>query len=70
MIMDMPEHNQGTLGGTMLLGSRKFIFTKNCKLRSLYGEVDSASERHRHRYSHIVLLIIIYNTIYLLCVIV
>jgi len=50
VIMDMPEHNQGQLGGTMLLGSRKFLFTQKCKLRSLYGEVDSASERHRHRY--------------------
>jgi len=50
VVIDMPEHNQGQLGGTMLLGSRSFNFTQECKLRDLYGKKDVSKERHRHRY--------------------
>ena len=49
MIIDMPEHNKGQLGGTMLLGARTFKFTEECKLKSLYGNKETAKERHRHR---------------------
>jgi CTP synthase len=28
VIIEMPEHNQGQMGGTMRLGRRKTIFTK------------------------------------------
>lgn len=50
VVIDMPEHNKGDLGGTMLLGARTFHFTQDCKLKSLYGNKDTARERHRHRY--------------------
>ncbi|GMS80205.1 hypothetical protein PENTCL1PPCAC_2380 [Pristionchus entomophagus] len=50
VVIDMPEHNVGGLGGTMRLGARTTVFlTEKCKLRSLYGE-DEVEERHRHRY--------------------
>jgi CTP synthase len=50
VIIEMPEHNTGQMGGTMRLGKRKTLFTKDCVLRKLYGDVDSVDERHRHRY--------------------
>ena len=50
VVIDMPEHNQGQLGGTMLLGTRTFKFTQDCKLKSLYGNKDVGKERHRHRF--------------------
>uniref|UniRef100_A0A1B6K2K2 CTP synthase n=1 Tax=Homalodisca liturata TaxID=320908 RepID=A0A1B6K2K2_9HEMI len=54
VVIDMPEHNQGNMGGTMRLGKRKTIFCNkdsyNSKLRQLYGNQDSIEERHRHRY--------------------
>ncbi|XP_076034689.1 CTP synthase isoform X2 [Oratosquilla oratoria] len=51
VVVEMPEHNPGQLGGTMRLGKRQTIFkTGNTKLRQLYGNVDFVEERHRHRY--------------------
>lgn len=51
VIIEMPEHNQGKMGGTMRLGVRKTVFTTdNSILRKLYNNVDYVDERHRHRY--------------------
>lgn len=51
VIIEMPEHNPGQLGGTMRLGKRQTIFkSDNSKLRQLYGNVNFVEERHRHRY--------------------
>uniref|UniRef100_A0A671KSZ3 CTP synthase n=1 Tax=Sinocyclocheilus anshuiensis TaxID=1608454 RepID=A0A671KSZ3_9TELE len=51
VVIDMPEHNPGQMGGTMRLGKRRTIFkTKNSILRKLYGDVDYVEERHRHRF--------------------
>uniref|UniRef100_A0A9J8CQD5 CTP synthase n=1 Tax=Cyprinus carpio carpio TaxID=630221 RepID=A0A9J8CQD5_CYPCA len=51
LVIDMPEHNPGQMGGTMRLGKRRTIFkTKNSILRKLYGDVDYVEERHRHRF--------------------
>ncbi|KAF8385436.1 ctps-1, partial [Pristionchus pacificus] len=49
VVLEMPEHHTGKLGGTMRLGARTTVFLTKCKLRSLYGE-DEVEERHRHRY--------------------
>nr|CAG4647826.1 EOG090X04HX [Moina brachiata]SVE92952.1 EOG090X04HX [Moina brachiata] len=50
VVIDMPEHNPGQLGGTMRLGKRKTIFHGDSTLKKLYGNVESVDERHRHRY--------------------
>ncbi|XP_050293035.1 CTP synthase [Anthonomus grandis grandis] len=53
LVIDMPEHNQGNMGGTMRLGKRTTVFkssAKYCKMRKLYGNKDKIEERHRHRY--------------------
>ncbi|CAI5772278.1 CTP synthase 2 isoform X1 [Podarcis muralis] len=51
VVIDMPEHNPGDMGGTMRLGERKTIFnTKDSILRKLYGDEVFVEERHRHRY--------------------
>ncbi|KAM4046614.1 CTP synthase 2 isoform 1-T2 [Anomaloglossus baeobatrachus] len=51
VVIDMPEHNPGDMGGTMRLGKRKTIFTTSgSTLKMLYDNVDSLEERHRHRY--------------------
>ncbi|XP_067578314.1 CTP synthase 2 isoform X5 [Pseudorca crassidens] len=51
VVIDMPEHNPGNLGGTMRLGIRRTVFkTENSILRKLYGDVPFIEERHRHRY--------------------
>jgi len=51
VIIEMPEHNQGQMGGTMRLGVRKTLFTtQDSILRKLYGNVNHVDERHRHRY--------------------
>lgn len=51
VIVEMPEHNPGQLGGTMRLGKRQTVFkSHDSKLRQLYGNVDFVEERHRHRY--------------------
>jgi len=51
VIVEMPEHNPGQLGGTMRLGKRVTVFNSDVSvLRTLYGGVDRVAERHRHRY--------------------
>ncbi|KAL1491250.1 hypothetical protein ABEB36_011871 [Hypothenemus hampei] len=53
VVIDMPEHNTGNLGGTMRLGQRTTMFKKsekNCKIKRLYGNKEQIQERHRHRY--------------------
>ncbi|XP_072404085.1 CTP synthase 1b isoform X2 [Chiloscyllium punctatum] len=51
VVIDMPEHNPGEMGGTMRLGKRKTILKeKNSVLRRLYKDCDYIEERHRHRY--------------------
>nr|XP_044996888.1 CTP synthase 2 isoform X4 [Jaculus jaculus] len=51
LVIDMPEHNPGNLGGTMRLGLRRTVFvTENSLLRTLYGDVPFIEERHRHRF--------------------
>nr|CAG4641619.1 EOG090X04HX [Eurycercus lamellatus] len=50
VVVDMPEHNQGQMGGTMRLGKRTTIFHGDSILKKLYGNVGSVEERHRHRY--------------------
>ncbi|XP_014226169.2 CTP synthase-like [Trichogramma pretiosum] len=51
VVIDMPEHNNGDMGGTMRLGKRETRFvTEKSVLRQLYGNVESIEERHRHRY--------------------
>ena len=51
VIVDMPEHHGGDMGGTMRLGKRKTVFkTADSILRQLYGNTDCIEERHSHRY--------------------
>ena len=54
VIISMPEHHTGIMGGTMRLGLRPTIWQPNTewsKLRALYGLSNaSINERHRHRY--------------------
>ncbi|OXB61872.1 hypothetical protein ASZ78_004578 [Callipepla squamata] len=51
VVIDMPEHNPGQMGGTMRLGKRRTLFqTKNSVMRKLYGDHDFLEERHRHRF--------------------
>ncbi|KAG0417646.1 hypothetical protein HPB47_005450 [Ixodes persulcatus] len=51
VIIEMPEHHVGQMGGTMRLGKRKTIFnTHDSILRKLYMNADVIEERHRHRY--------------------
>lgn len=54
LIISMPEHHPGKLGGTMRLGLRPTIWqpdTQWSRLRALYGlKNESINERHRHRY--------------------
>ncbi|XP_042345113.1 CTP synthase 1-like isoform X1 [Plectropomus leopardus] len=51
VVIDMPEHNPGQMGGTMRLGKRRTIFKSNTSvLRKLYGHVEYVDERHRHRF--------------------
>lgn len=51
VVIDMPEHNPGQMGGTMRLGKRRTVF-KNQKsiLKVLYKNQSYVDERHRHRY--------------------
>ena len=50
VVIDMPEHNPGDLGGTMRLGKRQTIFkTQDSILRQLYGnQVDIQCTRFIH----------------------
>ncbi|KFD68234.1 hypothetical protein M514_03134 [Trichuris suis] len=52
VVVDMPEHNPGDMGGTMRVGLRKTVFQTNRSsvVQKLYGGVSSIEERHRHRY--------------------
>ncbi|XP_041649419.1 CTP synthase 1-like [Cheilinus undulatus] len=51
VVIDMPEHNPGQMGGTMRLGKRRTIFKSDTSvLRKLYGDVEYVEERHRHRF--------------------
>ena len=51
VVIDMPEHNSGQMGGTMRLGKRQTIFkTEDSVMRKLYGNKKFVEERHRHRY--------------------
>lgn len=51
VVIDMPEHTQGDLGGTMRLGIRPTRFvSSNSNIRILYGNREIINERHRHRY--------------------
>lgn len=51
LVIDMPEHHTGQMGGTMRLGKRTTIFSEeNSIIKSLYGNPKSVDERHRHRY--------------------
>ncbi|XP_075231690.1 CTP synthase isoform X2 [Lycorma delicatula] len=50
VVIDMPEHTKGQMGGTMRLGKRVTEFeNKDSILKYLYGK-DRIEERHRHRY--------------------
>ncbi|XP_065203834.1 CTP synthase 2-like [Planococcus citri] len=54
IIIDMPEHNTGQMGGTMRLGKKKTFFQKehwnDSILYALYNRKQVVEERHRHRY--------------------
>uniref|UniRef100_A0A665TR54 CTP synthase n=1 Tax=Echeneis naucrates TaxID=173247 RepID=A0A665TR54_ECHNA len=51
VVIDMPEHNPGQMGGTMRLGKRRTIFNNDTSvLRKLYGDAEYVDERHRHRF--------------------
>jgi len=50
VVIDMPEHNSGQMGGTMRLGQRTTIFHGESITKQLYGNVPQVDERHRHRY--------------------
>uniref|UniRef100_A0A452SZN9 CTP synthase n=1 Tax=Ursus maritimus TaxID=29073 RepID=A0A452SZN9_URSMA len=53
VVIDMPEHNPGQMGGTMRLGKRRtLILASACLLLpgKLYGDPDYLEERHRHRF--------------------
>jgi len=54
IIISMPEHHPGKLGGTMRLGLRPTVWQSDSewsRLRALYGKSSSKIlERHRHRY--------------------
>lgn len=50
LVIDMPEHHPGQMGGTMRLGRRTTMFKGDSVIRKLYGDAESVDERHRHRY--------------------
>ncbi|ESO84275.1 hypothetical protein LOTGIDRAFT_205900 [Lottia gigantea] len=51
VVIEMPEHNPGQMGGTMRLGKRKTLFkVKNSLVKKLYHNKEYVEERHRHRY--------------------
>ncbi|CAF3779268.1 unnamed protein product [Rotaria magnacalcarata] len=51
VVVEMPEHNPGVMGGTMRLGRRTTHFVSDDSIvKKLYGNVESVDERHRHRY--------------------
>uniref|UniRef100_A0A1L8DXU2 CTP synthase n=1 Tax=Nyssomyia neivai TaxID=330878 RepID=A0A1L8DXU2_9DIPT len=51
LVIDMPEHHPGDMGGTMRLGKRTTLFKEGDSIiKKLYRNPKSVSERHRHRY--------------------
>ncbi|KAG8174437.1 hypothetical protein JTE90_014222, partial [Oedothorax gibbosus] len=55
VVIEMPEHHTGIMGGTMRLGKKTTMFKiredrQKSILWQLYGKPDSIEERHRHRY--------------------
>ncbi|CAF3635703.1 unnamed protein product [Adineta steineri] len=51
VVIEMPEHNPGNMGGTMRLGRRTTHFVNDESIvKKLYGNKASVDERHRHRY--------------------
>ncbi|KAE8621976.1 hypothetical protein XENTR_v10005053 [Xenopus tropicalis] len=51
VVIDMPEHHPGDMGGTMRLGRRKTVFkTSDSVIKKLYDNYEFVEERHRHRY--------------------
>lgn len=51
VVVDMPEHNPGQMGGTMRLGKRRTVFkVQKSTLKTLYKNQPYIDERHRHRY--------------------
>lgn len=51
IVIDMPEHHPGYMGGTMRLGKRTTLFKEEKSvIKQLYGNVSQIEERHRHRY--------------------
>lgn len=51
VVIDMPEHHPGYMGGSMRLGKRTTIFkSEKSVIKQLYGNVSQIEERHRHRY--------------------
>lgn len=48
VVIDMPEHTQGDLGGTMRLGKRTTVFnTQDSVLRRLYGNRVGIEATHK-----------------------
>lgn len=51
VVIDMPEHNTGQMGGTMRLGKRTTVLKPgDSTIKRLYGNPQTVEERHRHRY--------------------
>jgi CTP synthase len=50
MIIHMPEIDQNKMGGTQRLGIRETSLLDGSKTKSIYGNVNTIHERHRHRY--------------------
>ncbi|XP_037940457.1 CTP synthase isoform X2 [Teleopsis dalmanni] len=51
VVIDMPEHHTGIMGGTMRLGKRTTYFSDEYStIKQLYGNPKTIDERHRHRY--------------------
>uniref|UniRef100_A0A0K8TNA3 CTP synthase n=1 Tax=Tabanus bromius TaxID=304241 RepID=A0A0K8TNA3_TABBR len=51
VVVDMPEHHPGQMGGTMRLGKRTTLFSsERSVIKELYGNPEKIEERHRHRY--------------------
>jgi CTP synthase len=53
VVIEMPEHNTGIMGGTMRLGKRTTVFQAgkpSILMKQLYGNKAEVEERHRHRY--------------------
>ena len=52
VVIDMPEHNTGNMGGTMKLRKRRTVFqTESSVLKKLYNAQENfVDESHRHRY--------------------